>query len=90
MNLTRTIQVSGTTEVSEIPVSINFSYTDTNAPTYCSFSFTYDNVNVYGNVGIDGMFSYTVSNGTIDKTLIESVRDECINLITNYGNVTNN
>lgn len=82
MNFTKTIQVSGTVEVLTIPVSINFSYTD--APTYCNFNFNKDGINVYGGTTLDGTLNYNVSNGSIDKSTVEAVKDKCIELMTNY------
>ena len=88
MAFTRTVNLSGVSEIDGIDVNINLNYDSTTPPTQVNFSFTtLDNVNVSGNCGSTKINMYYVSDGIVTDELIALVETECKRVLTNYETV---
>ena len=88
MAFTRTINVSGVSEIEGIDVNINFNYDAATPPTFVSFSFTTpENANVHGNCNDTHITDYYVNDGIVSDELLELVQDECIRVLDNYDTV---
>ena len=88
MAFTRTINLSGVSEVDGIDVNINLVYEATTPPTQVNFSFTtLDNVMVYGNCNSTKINAYSVNDGIVTDELLTLVETECKRVLTNYETV---
>ena len=88
MAFTRTINVSGVSEIEGIDVNINFNYDAVTPPTFVNFSFvTPEGVNVSGNCNDTNITTYYVNDGIVTDELLEFVQDECIRVLDNYDTV---
>ena len=88
MAFTRTINLSGVSEIDGIDVNINLNYEATTPPTQVNFSFTtLDNVTVSGNCDSTKINMYYVSDGIVTDELIALVETECKRVLTNYETV---
>ena len=88
MAFTRTINVSGVSEIEGIDVNINFNYDAATPPTFVSFSFaTPEDANVSGNCNDTQITNYYVNDGIVSDELLELVQDECIRVLDNYDTV---
>lgn len=88
MAFTRTVNLSGVSEVDGIDVNINLNYESTTPPTQVNFSFTtLDNVIVSGNCDSTKINMYYVSDGIVTDELIALVETECKRVLTNYETV---
>lgn len=88
MAFTRTINVSGVSEIEGIDVDINFNYDAATPPTFVSFSFTTpEDANVSGNCNETQITNYYVNDGIVTDELLELVQDECIRVLDNYDTV---
>ena len=89
MAFTRTINVSGVSEIEGIDVNINFNYdAATPPPTFVSFSFTTpEDANVSGNCNDTQITNYYVNDGIVTDELLRTCTDECIRVLDNYDTV---
>jgi len=88
MAFSRTITLSGVSEVDGIDVNIHLTYEATTPPTQVNFSFTtLDNVTVSGNCDSTKINAYYVNNGIVTDELLALVETECKRVLTNYETV---
>ena len=88
MAFSRTITLSGVSEVDGIDVNINLNYEATTPPTQVNFSFTtLDNVMVSGNCDSTKINTYYVNDGIVTDELLALVETECKRVLTNYETV---
>ena len=88
MAFTRTVNLTGVSEVDGIDVNINLNYEATTPPTQVNFSFTtLDNVTVSGNCDSTKINAYYVNNGIVTDELLALVETECKRVLTNYETV---
>ena len=88
MAFTRTINLSGVSEIDGIDVNINLNYEVTTPPTQVNFSFlTLDNVRVSGSCDDTKINTYYVNDGIVTDELLALVETECIRVLTNYETV---
>lgn len=88
MAFSRTITLSGVSEVDGVDVNINLSYEASTPPTQVNFSFTtLDNVMVSGNCDSTKINTYYVNDGIVTDELLALVETECKRVLTNYETV---
>lgn len=88
MAFTRTVNLTGVSEVDGIDVNISLTYEATTPPTQVNFSFTtLDNVTVSGNCDNTKINMYYVSDGIVTDELLALVETECKRVLTNYETV---
>lgn len=88
MAFTRTVNLTGVSEVDGIDVHINLSYEVTTPPTQVNFSFTtLDNVIVSGNCDSTKINAYYVNDGIVTDELLALVETECKRVLENYETV---
>lgn len=88
MAFTRTVNLSGVSEIDGVDVNINLNYESTTPPTQVNFSFTtLDNVQVSGNCDGTKINMYYANDGIVTDELLTLVETECIRVLTNYETV---
>lgn len=91
MTFSRTITLTGVSEVDSIDVNINLSYETTTPPTpptQVNFSFTtLDNVTVSGTCDSTKINTYYVYDGIVTDELLALVETECKRVLANYETV---
>lgn len=88
MAFSRTITLTGVSEVDGINVNINLTYEATTPPTQVNFSFTtLDNVTVSGNCDSTKINTYYVHDGIVTDELLALVETECKRVLANCETV---
>ncbi len=88
MAFTRTVNLTGVSEVDGIDVNINLNYEATTPPTQVNFSFTtLDNVTVSGSCDSTKINMYYVNDGIVTDELLALVETECKRVLENYETV---
>ena len=87
MNFTKSINVQGSLSVADLVVYLNFNYTDPMEPSILNFSFCFEGTSVSGSITKNGISCYNVSNGFIDRELMQAVVEQCLPVFETYRTI---
>ena len=87
MSFTRTISATGNEMINNILVNFTFNYQKEDSPLTISFNFSINDLHVSGTANINGFTNYNISNGILDKHLLENIESRAIEILKNYETV---
>lgn len=87
MSFTRTISATCNEMINNILVNFTFNYQKEDSPLTISFNFSINDLYVSGTANINGFTNYNISNGILDKPLLENIESRAIEILKNYETV---